>query len=78
MKKFEYNGKMYSIPELAKLAGIKYECMYDRLVRLKWNPHRAVNTSPRQFNKAGRFIDDTSKTLEEIIQNGMNRPNPYI
>lgn len=41
--KFEYNGKLHSIQELADLAGIEYGTMKARLQRLKYTVEQAIS-----------------------------------
>lgn len=42
--RFEYNGELKTISELADIAGLKYRVLHDRLVRYKMDIQRAMNS----------------------------------
>lgn len=46
VRKYYYQGKSLTIPEIAKLSGLKAPTVYARLVRYGWSVTRCVNTSP--------------------------------
>lgn len=59
VKKYEYNGIFYTIPELAELSGKSRDLLYDRIVRYKWDLAKAVEEDVRTH------IDPQSKEFEQ-------------
>ena len=40
--KFEYNGKLYTLPELAEISEKSRDLLYDRIVRQGWSLEKAI------------------------------------
>lgn len=45
--KLLYNGKEYTISELAEIAGISWECLYSRIYCSHWSIEKAMSTPLR-------------------------------
>lgn len=46
-RKFEWNGKLMALTELAEIAGISPQTMRQRLVINGWTVHKAMTTAPK-------------------------------
>lgn len=49
-RKYEYKGRMLGVAELARIAGVSHNTMYDRLHRRGWSAEQAVET-PKQIHR---------------------------
>lgn len=49
-KRYLYEGKMRTVPEIAKIAGIRPETLRYRLKRLKYDVHKALKPMERDYS----------------------------
>lgn len=50
-KNFTWRGETHCIQEWCELLGFTRDCLYNRLVRAKWNIERALTTPQKQIKK---------------------------
>lgn len=54
--KFEHNGEMKTISELADIAGIEYDTMYYRIINYKWPISAAMETPVSRKNSLKKIL----------------------
>lgn len=74
--KYMYNGKLYSIYQLADIAKISVSCIYKRINILNLSVKEAVERPMHYREDTDPRFKDTLN-LDEMIKNGLNRPSKY-
>ena len=64
VEKYEYDGETHSIPEWARILGVKRELLRDRIHRLGWSVDEALSTPPKPINNLIEY-NGQSHTIKE-------------
>lgn len=67
-KLYKFKGKMTSIKQLAKMSGLSYPVIYNRINRDGWTPEEAIGQRPIWSTRGGRCKGHFKITFREAEQ----------
>lgn len=72
IKKYNYKGKNYTMKELSKISGIKYDTIQYRICHLNWSVEKAVET-PLKKEKKYKYKNGMYTVVELSEMTGIPR-----